>query len=67
MGETRVASRILVGKPQKTPTSDNIKINRRNMGCEDGRWVELAESSFQLWALVFNYQVMLSVQKFLRF
>jgi hypothetical protein len=50
MKETRNAYRILVGKPSgKCPLGrtkrweDNMKMDLRDTGCEDQRWMKLAQ------------------------
>jgi hypothetical protein len=60
MGETRNAYRILVGKPErKRPLGrlrrrwvDNIKIDLREIGCDDVDWMDLAQDRDQWRALV---------------
>jgi hypothetical protein len=42
---------ISLGKP-KTRWESNIKMDLREIGCEDGRWIELAQDRVQWRALV---------------
>jgi hypothetical protein len=42
MGETRNEYRVLAGKPLEKLTrrwEDNINMNLRKIGCDDGRWM----------------------------
>jgi hypothetical protein len=60
IGETRNASRILVGKPEgKRPLGrtrrrwlDNIKIDLREIGWDGVDWIDLAQDRDQWRALV---------------
>jgi hypothetical protein len=60
MEETRSAYKILVGKREgKRPAGiserrwkDNIKMNLRQIGCEDGDWIYLAQNRDQWRDLV---------------
>ena len=55
MQQSRNAYRVLVGKPEsKRPLGrprriweDNIKMNLREMGCDPGNWIALAEDRDQ--------------------
>jgi len=58
MGETKDAYKILMVKPDRSvylntgkEVEGNIKMDHREIGCEDGRWMELAQvvSSGRLW------------------
>jgi hypothetical protein len=58
-GEKRNAFRILVGKPEgRRPLGrprrrwvDNIKIDLRDIVCEDVNWIPLAQYMVQKWVL----------------
>jgi hypothetical protein len=50
--ETRNACSILVGKPVVRKWDNNIKMDLREICCEDGRWMELAQDRVQWRALV---------------
>ena len=60
MEQSRNAYRILVGKPEgKRPLGrprrrweDNIKIDLREVGCDPGEWIDLAEDRDQWRAYV---------------
>ena len=60
MGERRGIYRVLVGKPEgKRPLgrsrrrwNDNIKMDLQKVGCRDIDWIELAEDTDSLQALV---------------
>ena len=53
--QSRNAYRVLVGKPEgkrhlgrpKRRWEDNIKINLREVGCDPGDWIDLAEDRDQ--------------------
>ena len=55
MEQSRNAYRVLVGKPEgKKPIGrprrrweDNIKMNLREVGCDSGEWIDLAEDRDQ--------------------
>ena len=55
MEQSRNAYRVLVGKPKgKTPLGsprrrweDNIKMDLREVGCDPGEWIDLAEDRDQ--------------------
>ena len=55
MEQSRNAYRILVGKPEgKKPLGrsrrrweDNIKMDLREVGCDNGEWIDLAEDRDQ--------------------
>jgi hypothetical protein len=61
MGESRIAYRILVGKPEgKRPLGrpihvweDNIKMDRRENGCGDMNWIQVGQDMDQ-WKAVVN-------------
>ncbi|KAJ4438799.1 hypothetical protein ANN_14751 [Periplaneta americana] len=60
MGESRNAYRVLVGRPErKRPLGrprrrweDNIKMDLREVGCDDREWINLAQDKDQLRAYV---------------
>ena len=60
MEQSRNACRVLVGKPEgKKPLGrlrrrwkDNIKIDLREVGCDSGEWISLAEDRDQWRAYV---------------
>ena len=60
MEQSGHAYRVLVGKPEgKTPLGrprhrweDNIKIDLREVGCDHGEWIDLAEDRDQSRAYV---------------
>jgi hypothetical protein len=41
-----------LGRPRKR-WEDNMKMHPGEIGCADGRWMELAQVRVQWWALVF--------------
>jgi hypothetical protein len=46
---------------------DNIKVDLREMGCQDGRWTELTQVCVQWWAVVLvvlNFRILLLEQWF---
>ena len=54
MEQSRNAYRVLVGKPEgKRPSGrprhweDNIKMDLREVGCDPGEWIDLAEDRNQ--------------------
>ena len=68
MEESRIAYRVSVGKPEgKTSLGrpicrwkDNIKMDLREMGCDPGEWIDLAEDRYQWRAnirAVMNFRV----------
>jgi hypothetical protein len=60
MGEGRGVYRVLVGTPHgKRPLGrprrrweDNIKIDLRDIGIDEAKWIRLAQDRVQWWALV---------------
>ena len=61
-------SRVLVGKPEgkrslgrpRRRWEDNIKMDLREVGCDPGDWIDLAEDRDQYWAyerVVMNLRV----------
>ena len=60
MKQSRNAYRVLVGKPEgKRPLGrprhrweDNIRMDLRDVGCDPGEWIDLAEDMDQLRAYV---------------
>jgi hypothetical protein len=69
MGEERKLYKILVGKPKgKRPLGrlrhrweDGIRMDLREIGWEDGEWVQLTQDRGQWWAvvnMVMNLQVL---------
>ena len=60
MEQSRNAYRVLVGRPEgKRPSGrsrrrweDNIKMNLRDVGCDPGEWIDLAEDRDQWQAYV---------------
>ena len=60
MEQFRNAYRVLVGKPERKRLlgrprrrwEDNIKMNLREVGCDPGEWIDLAEDRDQLQAYV---------------
>ena len=60
MEQSRNAFRVLVGKPEgKRPlgrprrrSEDNIKMDLREVGCDPGKWIDLAEDRDQWRAYV---------------
>jgi hypothetical protein len=62
MRNSRISYRILEGNPPgKRPLGrsrkrweDNVKMDLREVGCEDGKWIELALDRVRWWALVLS-------------
>jgi hypothetical protein len=60
MGEMKNAYKMLTGKPDGTTTfggargswEDNIRIDRTEIGCEDGDWIHLTQDRGHWWAVV---------------
>ena len=60
MGQSRNAYRVSVGKPEgkrplgrpRSRREDNIKMNLREVGCDPGEWMDLAEDRDQWRAYV---------------
>ena len=60
MEQSRNAFRVLMGKPEgKKPlgrprrrSEDNIRMDLREMGCDPGEWIDLAEDRDQWLAYV---------------
>ena len=60
MEQSRNACRVLVGKPEgkrllgrpKRRWEDNIKMDLREVGCDPGEWIDLAEDRGQWRAYV---------------
>ena len=60
MDQSRNTYRVLVGKPegkrslgrQRRRWEDNIKMDLRDMGCDPGEWIDLAEDRDQWRAYV---------------
>ena len=54
MEQFRNAYRALVGKPERPRRrwEDNIKMDLREVGCDPGEWIDLAEDRDQLRAYV---------------
>ena len=60
MEQSRNAYRVLVGKPEKERPlgrprhrwEDNIKMDSREVGCDPGDWIDLAEDREQSRALM---------------
>jgi hypothetical protein len=76
MGEKRNASRIVVGNPEGKRTLgrprrrwvDNIKMDLREIGCDGGDWIDLAQDRDRWRALmkaVINLRVPQNAGKFL--
>ena len=69
MGQSRNVHRVLVGKPEVNKTlgrpthrlEDYIKMDLREVGCDPGEWIDLAEDRDQwqayVWA-VMNLRVL---------
>ena len=60
MEEFRNAYRVLLGSPEEKRSlqrsrcrwEDNIKMDLRDVGCDSGNWIDLAQDSDQSWAYV---------------
>ena len=60
MEQSRSAYRVLVGKPERKRSlgrprrrwEDNIKMDLREVGCDPGEWIDLAEDRDQWRAYV---------------
>ena len=60
MEQSRIAYRVLVGKPEgkrslgrpRRRWEDNIRMNLREVGCDRGEWIDLAEDRDQWRAYV---------------
>jgi hypothetical protein len=57
--DTQTACRIVTGNARRaitcrgnTKTMADSKMGLREIGCEDGRWIELAQDRVQWWAFV---------------
>jgi hypothetical protein len=69
MGEKRNAYKILVGKPEgKRPLGrprrrwvDNIKMDLREIGCDDMDWIDLAQDR-ERWRALVNTVMNIRVQ-----
>jgi len=60
MEEGRVVHRVLVGRPEgKRPLGrsrrrweNNIKMDLRETGCKDGKWMKLVQDRVQYWTYI---------------